>query len=277
MCLAVFALHVHPRYPVVIAANRDEFHARSTAPARWWPEGWLAGQDLVAGGTWLGIDRRGRWALLTNIRDPARHNPQAPSRGKLVPRVLAETSTAAISIPAITAAAVDHNGFNLVGGDLDRAAWGSNCGPQSRPLHSGVHGLSNHLLDTPWPKVLQLKEAVATWCARAAERRHREPPSAAAIGGSAPPCAADEDPEPLFAALADRTPAPDDALPHTGISRERERALSAAFIVGTDYGTRCSTLLLIGHDGGARFIERSFDPTGQVVGVVDQSFVLLPG
>src|SRR5512138_1392333 len=128
MCLAVIALGVHPRHAVVVAANRDEFHARPTARAGWWQEGWLAGRDLQAGGTWLGVTRSGRIALLTNVRDPARHNPNAPSRGTLVTRVLADPAGPAEALTAAIADASEHNGFNLVVADGARAHWGWNRG-----------------------------------------------------------------------------------------------------------------------------------------------------
>jgi uncharacterized protein with NRDE domain len=254
MCLAVFALDAHPRYRAVIVANRDEFHARATLPACWWREGWLAGRDLAAGGTWLGITAAGRWALLTNIRDPARHDPAAPSRGALVTGLLADPRPAAVAVPAIAAGSGRHNGFNLVGGDGARAAWGTNRGPGARDLAPGLHGLSNHALDTPWPKLVRTKAAVAAWCA-AGEH-------------------GDDGLEPLFAALADRTAAPDADLPATGIPLERERLLSAPFIVSADYGTRCSTVVTLGRDGTARFVERSFDPAGRETGTVDLDFAL---
>jgi uncharacterized protein with NRDE domain len=254
MCLAVFALDAHPRYRAVIVANRDEFHARATERAHWWSEGWLAGRDLAAGGTWLGVTRTGRWALLTNIRDPARHDPSAPSRGALVTTLLADPRPAADAIPRIAAAGARHNGFNLVGGDGGRAAWGTNRGPGARDLSPGLHGLSNHVLDTPWPKVVRTKAAVAAWCAAG---EHGE--------GSL---------EPLFAALADRSVAAGADLPDTGVPLERERLLSAPFIVSADYGTRCSTVATLGRDGEARFVERSFDPAGHEAGTVDIRFRL---
>jgi uncharacterized protein with NRDE domain len=255
MCLAIVALGAHPRYAVVIAANRDEFHARPAAPAQWWDEGWLAGRDLAAGGTWLGVTRAGRWALLTNVRDPARFDPRAPSRGGLVTQALADPAPATAVVPALVAASAHHNGYNLVGGDLGAACWASNRNAGAKVLASGLHGLSNHLLDTPWPKVVRTKAAVAAWC--------RED----AGGGRGP--------EALFDILCDRRPAPDGELPATGIPLDRERLLSAPFIVSDSYGTRCSTVIVIGHDGAARFVERSFDPAGRETGVVDERFAIV--
>ena len=126
MCLALIAFAAHPRYRVVVAANRDEYHARPAAPAAWWDEGFLAGRDLKAGGTWLGVDRRGRFALLTNVREPARHDPAAPSRGALVPNVAHRRRVAVGVAPGASARRRSHNGFNLIAGDSGELLWGSN-------------------------------------------------------------------------------------------------------------------------------------------------------
>jgi uncharacterized protein with NRDE domain len=142
-----------------------------------------------------------------------------------------------------------HNGFNLVAGTGREAHWGSNRATAPRALETGVYGLSNAALDTPWPKVVRTKTALADWCARG-----------------------DTDVEPLFELLGDRAGAPDAELPATGLTRERERLLSAPFIVSAEYGTRCSTVLTVGCDGTARFVERSFDAAGRPTGVVDERF-----
>jgi uncharacterized protein with NRDE domain len=249
MCLALLAIGAHERYALVIAANRDEFHERASAPAAWWPEGWLAGRDLAAGGTWLGVTRAGRWGLITNVREPGRHDVAAPSRGALVPSVLADTAPVSQGLGRTVAGGMRHNGFNLVAGTGGEAHWGSNRAAAPLALATGVYGLSNAALDTPWPKVVRTKTALADWCERG-----------------------DTDVEPLFELLGDRAGAPDAELPATGLTRERERLLSAPFIVSAEYGTRCSTVLTIGHDGTARFVERSFDAAGRPTGVVDERF-----
>jgi uncharacterized protein with NRDE domain len=251
MCLALVAWRAHDRYALVVAANRDEFHARATAPADWWDEGWLAGRDLAGGGTWLGVTRGGRWALLTNVREPARHDPRAPTRGTLVPGVLAAADGTADAVAAAVAATGAYNGFNLLAGDCESLHWGSNRAAGQRGLAAGVHGLSNAALDTPWPKVVRTKAALGRWCE-----------------------AATVDLEPVFDLLADRATAPDDALPATGVPLARERQLSAPFIVGTDYGTRSSTVLAITPRGDARFVERSFDAAGRVIGERDHRFAI---
>jgi uncharacterized protein with NRDE domain len=164
MCLALFALDAHPRYALVVAANRDEYHARPASRAAWWDEGWLAGRDLKAGGTWFGVTRSARWAFVTNVREPSRHDPSAPSRGVLVPAVLADPSLPAASLGRIVAGATAQNGFNLVAGSVAEAAWGSNRGAASQRLPAGIHGVSNATIDTPWPKVTRTKAALAAWC-----------------------------------------------------------------------------------------------------------------
>jgi uncharacterized protein with NRDE domain len=249
VCLALVALGAHPRYRLVVAANRDEYHARAAAPAAWWPEGWLAGRDLTAGGTWLGVTRGGRWALVTNVREPGRHDARAPSRGALVPSALADPAPPPEGLGRLVAGAARHNGFNLVVGHLRQAHWGSNRAAAPVALEDGVYGLSNAALDTPWPKVVRARSALAEWCRRS-----------------------EGDLAALFDLLGDRALAPDAELPATGLALERERLLSAPFIVSAEYGTRCSTVLTMEHDGTAHFVERTFDAAGRLTGSVDESF-----
>ena len=253
MCLALIAFVAHPRYRVVIAANRDEFHARPTAPAAWWGEGFLAGRDLKEGGAWLGIDRRGRFALLTNVRDPLRNNAGAPSRGALVPRLLVQDAAPTVALPALVAESSRHNGFNLVAGDASELVWGSNRAASTAALRHGIYGVSNHLLDTPWPKVERARAAFAHWCTDSSRS---------------------DDLAPVFSLLRDPVRAPDEALPATGVPLEWERMLSSPFIISPDYGTRCSTVVTIDPDGDVHFVERSFDPAGAASGEVDYRFTL---
>jgi uncharacterized protein with NRDE domain len=249
MCLALLSLDAHPSYALVVAANRDEYHARPTAPAHWWDEGLLAGRDLHAGGTWLGVTREGRFALLTNFRDPARNDANAPSRGSLVPQVLLDPDHADRALMRIVGEGARYNGFNLVAGTHAGATWGSNRAAKTQGLGRGTYGLSNALLDEPWPKVVSTKAALEAWVA-----------------------SGDADVEPLFEALARRTIAADADLPATGIDIEWERRLSAPFIVSETYGTRCSTVFTIDRRGYARFIERSFDADGEVDDEVELRF-----
>jgi uncharacterized protein with NRDE domain len=254
MCLAVVALHAHPRYRLVVAANRDEYHARAAAPAAWWPQGFLAGRDLAAGGTWFGVTRDGRWSLVTNVREPQRHDPAAPSRGALVPGLLTHPQAPLAVLAGVVANTVAYNGFNLLAGEDAVAAWASNRAASVQMLKGGIHGLSNALLDVPWPKLARTCAAVAQWAASRAN-----------------------DFAPLWSALADRRIAADAELPRTGVTLEWERQLSAPFIVSERYGTRCSTILAIDVEGNARFIERTFDANGEWVGEVDERFTVATG
>jgi uncharacterized protein with NRDE domain len=251
VCLALVALDAHPRLPLVIAANRDEFHARAAAPAHWWPDGTLAGVDLEAGGTWFGVTRGGRWALVTNFREGIPRDPKAPSRGGLVTRALADPAPPLACAAAIAADGARYHGFNLLVGDIASTAYSSNRASGALALGAGLHGLSNHLLDTPWPKLVRGKARLAACLAAGAD-----------------------DMEPLFALLADRSQAEAAALPSTGIAPDWERLLSSAFIVDAQYGTRCSTVLTIARDGAARFVERSFAADGRLIGEVMETFAV---
>lgn len=258
MCLILLAWNRHPAYRLILAANRDEYHARPTAPAAWWqqPPGILAGRDLAGGGTWCGIDRRGRWAAVTNFRDfrdPAMGRQNAPSRGLLVRDFLASGAGVERGLTAIAVQARNYRPFNLLAGDRqDLAYFGSREG-RIRLLPPGIYGLSNALLDTSWPKVAGGKAALAGLL------REGRVTSAA-----------------LFALLADRTPAPEADLPDTGVGLERERLLSSRFICSEQYGTRSSTLLLAGKDGRVEFHERRFAADGSRLGDIREVFATRP-
>ncbi|HMM54355.1 MAG TPA: NRDE family protein [Candidatus Desulfobacillus sp.] len=241
MCLILLAWQAHPEYPLVVAANRDEFFARPTAGADFWNEApdVLAGRDLEAGGTWLGMSRGGRFAALTNFRDFSRNKAGAPSRGELVSRFLAGSQTPRDYLAELEAEKERYNGFNLLFGEGGELLYFSNCGNGAQSLDAGVYGLSNHLLDTPWPKVARGKSALAG-ALRALP-----------------------DETPLFALLRDERIAPDTELPRTGISLEWERLLSAAFVRSADYGTRSATVLLEDAAGRVRFSEQAFGADGR--------------
>ena len=238
MCLILLAWRAHPDYPLVVAANRDEFFARRTAAADFWKDApqILAGRDLEAGGTWLGITRQGRFAALTNFRDPACNRQGVPSRGELVSRYLGGSEPPQAFLQALAPVAANYNGFNLMFGDRDSLWYFSNCGEGAGQLAPGIYGLSNHLLDTPWPKVARGKSALNA-------ALHALP-----------------DDKPLFDLLRDDRIAPDDALPRTGVSLEWERLLSAAFISTSGYGTRSATVLLMNASGNVHFVEQGFLP-----------------
>ena len=277
MCLIGLALEQHPRFALVIAANRDEFLQRPATALDWWradPEAapLLGGRDLHAGGTWMGLNAAGRVAMLTNVRDVQRQRSDAPSRGAIVPDWLAakpapsrlrrrppKGASPAWGGPArATAGAPDfwrkiagggHNPFNLLAGDMASGQWwwADDRASDPTPLAPGLYGLSNAALDTPWPKVQRLKGAMAAALADASQTDALETA--------------------LFAALADATQVPDAALPDTGIGLDRERWLAPAFIRTPDarYGTRCSTLLIAERDAeglSARVVERQFAADG---------------
>ena len=242
MCLVALAWNVHPRWRLVAAGNRDELHARPTAAlARWSDAPILAGRDLRAGGTWMGLGPHGRMAVVTNVRNGRAPPYAGPSRGALPLRFLAGTDAA----PAYAAALAREPGryapFNLLVADADACAYVGHgpAGEGGRRLTPGIYGLSNCALDAPWPKTTQLRDVLAQWIATG-----------------------EADLEPLWAALADERVADDALLPDTGVGLALERRLSAAFIREHDYGTRASTLVLVGHDGGATIIERRFGPGG---------------
>lgn len=248
MCLIAFAWHAHPRFALILAANRDEFHERPTAAAGWWPHrrDILGGRDLRAGGSWMGLTRAGRFATLTNVRDPLGPRPGDRSRGTLVQDFLEGSGSAAQTFAAIDGQ--QYAGFNLLlmhWRDAQARAtmgWMSNRADDAggvRWLPPGVYGLSNHLLDTPWAKVRHLKSVIADAMSmqRAADLEA---------------C--------LFEGLASRERAPEAELIAPADWRERERELSCAFIAAPHYGTRASTVILIGHDGGVRYLERSWAP-----------------
>lgn len=239
MCLIAFSWRQFPDSPLVFVGNRDEFHDRPTAPADWWdaPPGILAGRDLRAGGTWLGLGRQGRFAVVTNFREPNGESGRH-SRGRLVTDFLSGMDTADY-LAALAREAADYAGFNLIYFDGQDLGYFSNRGLQRRSLEPGLYALSNHFLDTPWPKVTRLKQTLARQLAGA------------------------WDPDALAWTLADRRQAPDEELPDTGIGHEWEKRLSSAFIVSPAYGTRCTTVIRLDGQGSYHFLERSFDPQGR--------------
>lgn len=244
MCLIFFAIQQHPRYKLIIAANRDEFYNRRTAAADFWPENSaiVGGRDLEAMradgtcGTWMAMNKNGRVAMVTNYRDPKNIDPKAPSRGHLVSDFLEGNDLPADYLVSITSNGLRYNGYNLVVGTADELWYLSNYQNELQRLDPGIHGLSNLLLDTPWPKVAKGKE-------RFVKEIQKEDLGAAS----------------LFQFLYDTERAPDNLLPDTGIGLERERALSSMFIKTNGYGTRCSTVVLIDKHNNVEYTERLYD------------------
>jgi uncharacterized protein with NRDE domain len=246
MCLILFAGNHPPEYRLILAANRDEFYERPTAPAGFWPDcpEILAGKDLQGGGTWLGVSRSGRLAAVTNYRDPASLKSDAPSRGALVSDFLTGRQDARQYLGALRDNGRDYNGFNLIVFDGTDLCWYSNRGHDMETVPAGIHGVSNALLDTDWPKVEKGMRAMKQWV---------ESP-----GGP--------DPEAGFRLLSDARPASDHRLPRTGVGLEWERILSPIFIASPVYGTRASTIVAIRRDGRVSFVERGFGPNGPLDG-----------
>lgn len=240
MCLILLAYRTHPGLDLLVAANRDEYYDRpSTAPCFWEETPHLlAGRDLLAGGTWLGVTRQGRFGAVTNYRDPASVRNNAPSRGRLVSDFLQGEEDPFRFLEGLRTRGDLYNGFNLVLGDRKGFYWYSNRDGRILKLSPGIYGVSNRLLDTPWPKVVRGKEML--------EEALQGPGSRLTEG--------------LFQILGDRTLPPDDSLPCTGVDLEWERTLSPIFISSPFYGTRSSTLLLMGKDRRALLLDRTFGP-----------------
>lgn len=241
MCLIVFAWQVVPCTPLVVAANRDEYFARPTAAAHWWPENpqVFGGRDLLAGGSWMGISQSGpngpRFAGLTIIRSPQKKRTDAPSRGELVADFLRSDLSVADYLQQVQEKAQEYNGFNLLLGEADNLVWYSNRGDEDprngQSLAPGIYGVSNALLDVTWPKVVKTKAQFGSLICQRAPK------------------------EAYFEMLADSTLAPDGRLPNTGVSLEFERILSAVCVESEHYGTRSSTVVKLNREGGPELHE----------------------
>jgi uncharacterized protein with NRDE domain len=244
MCLILFAYRVHPGYKLILAANRDEYYNRPSGPAHWWENTpfLLAGKDLRAGGTWLGITKSGKIAAVTNYRNMKSHREDARSRGTLVSRYLLSGVSPGEYLKDLYDSAAAYNGFNMILGDRDNLYYYSNMkADPGVALKPGIYGLSNAFLDTPWPKVVGGKQML--------ERQ---------ISGR-PEIQVEE----IFSILSDKGIPPDRDLPDTGVGIEIERVLSPLFIRAPEYGTRSSTVVLVDRDNRVTFAERSFVPPAE--------------
>lgn len=248
MCLIVFAWRAHPEYSLIVAANRDEFHARPTGDAHWWPDNadMLAGRDLQAGGTWLAANRAGRFATITNYREQSITGANYRTRGELVTRFMSDKRAPAQYSRDIDG--TDYAGFNLLTADNQSMCYVSNRGDSSTELPPGVYGLSNASLDTPWSKLTRTRQRLTDLI------------QADNVGEST-----------LLQILADRETAIEDASSEHP-SLERARAITAPFIVTADYGTRCSTVMLWHSSGKKEFVEQRFDASAGVSGISRFSF-----
>lgn len=254
MCLIAFAWKAHPDYPLVLVANRDEFHERPAAPLAFWDDApeLCAGRDLRAGGTWLGVHRAGRLAAVTNVRDPVALEGKARSRGELTTGFLLSADSGADYARQLQTRAPEYGGYNLLLWDGIELVYASNAPqPNARPLDAGVYGLSNAQLDTPWPKVRRARGAMQAWLDSGLHEW-----------------------EGLIAALADDVQAPDAELPDTGVGLDTERLLSPPFIRSPGYGTRCSSVVRIDRQGRAEFFERRYDASAVVSGESIEHFTL---
>lgn len=250
MCLLLFAWRPDATHRLVLAGNRDEFHARPAAPADWWGNGAVGGKDLRAGGSWLAARRSGRFAVVTNFREPIEEGRGPRSRGELVTGFLESDLSPEEFAREVAGRGRDYAGFNLLLGSPAELVYLSNRGRGPELLDPGVYGLSNHLLDTPWPKLERTRARFAALLAQGAPT------------------------EQLLAMLADREPAAAGELPDTGIGPEWEQLLSAPFIVSPHYGTRCSTVLKLLEDRNMQFTERRFDAAGNHAGQSDFHFAI---
>lgn len=252
MCLILLAYRQHLHCPLVLAANRDEFHARATAAATYWPEAphILGGKDLEAGGTWLAVDNTGRFAAVTNYRDPTLYRSGKISRGLLVSHFLLNTLSAEEYLAQLRTRREHYNGYNLIVGDHTGLWYYCNRVDQLEKLAPGYYGISNQVLDTPWPKVVRGKQELTAALTRDSTL----------------------EPENILTLLQDHSHPPDDILPDTGIGLAWERLLASIFIVSAAYGTRASTVLLVDRENTMTFVEQSFTPEGEVAGTIRKDF-----
>ena len=251
MCLITFAYKAHPKYKFILAANRDEFYARPTSTVDWWKDypQILGGRDLQAMGTWMAINENGRLAAVTNFRDLKNIKSDARSRGDLPVNFLVDNQSSETYATEVYKSGSDFNGFNLLV-LADELAHVSNYDDKINILEEGVYGLSNALLDTPWPKVVRAKEAFSNMIER------------------------DFAPEDLIEIMQDEQTAPDEDLPETGLDYAREKALSAMCIRTPDYGTCCSTAITIDHDGHVAFMEKSYPVGDRKEGKISYEFTI---
>jgi uncharacterized protein with NRDE domain len=254
MCILLLSLRQHPRYPLIVAANREETYDRPTAAASFWDDApnVLAGRDLLQGGTWLGITRQGRFAALTNFRRRESDRPDGPSRGGLVSEFLRGNQTPDDYLAEVVANGRLYSGFSLIVGDDSEFRYYSNQEHEPHQLVSSLYGVSNHLLDTPWPKLVQGKRELNRLLL----------------------AASDPTPDQLFTILANSTMADDDELPDTGIGIDNERLLSPLFVNAGNYGTRSSTVVLIDKTGNVTLVERTFDRRPDHYSTVSHQFVV---
>ncbi|MCP3900997.1 MAG: NRDE family protein [Desulfobacteraceae bacterium] len=251
MCLILFGYKVSEKYPLVLVANRDEFYQRPTAPMHFWEDrpSILAGKDLEQGGTWFGVSKNGRFAALTNYRDPSSIKQHAPSRGEIIVDYLQSNKPEKEYFKSFRQKAKTYNGFNLIFGNMENLYWFSNLKNSFEKIKPGIHGISNHFLDTPWPKVASGKKAL--------EKIINEKISS----------------QDLFPILTDQSMPDESLLPDTGVGIELEKMLSPLFIQSDIYGTRSSTVMIADRQGNLDVSERTYSPENKN-DYTNQSFIL---
>ena len=254
MCLLLIANNSHPNYKLIIGANRDEFYNRPTAQAHFWEDKptILAGRDLQARGTWLGISETGKIAAVTNFREGLKQKDNVPTRGLLTVNYLDDFLKPADYLSKIILTANEYNGFNLVLGETENLYYFSNKRNLIEKLENGIYGLSNGLLDSNWPKVLESKIKFQ----EIMKNTHLST-------------------DDVFKILNDKSVVEDKLLPETGVSKELEKILSAVFIKTEKYGTRCSTVILVDSSNKVQFVERTFNPEDGKYAQVDYNFKLI--
>ena len=259
MCLIAFAWNAHPDFRLIVAANRDEWHDRPAAPAAWWNDhpDILAGRDMRAGGTWMGVNRKGRFAAVTNFRDPSDKRSMARSRGELVTAFLANDATPERFLSTTKLRSHEYTGFNLIVADTSSIAYFSSLRGEVEILSPGFYALSNHTLNEPWPKVNAAKSALE------AVLQAEMPEKACQMA--------------IYDFLSDTETAPDSALPDTGVGLAWERVLSPALIVTPTYGTRTSTILSLANSDEVSFVEHTRAIDGSVSSIAKFHFEALPG
>jgi len=250
MCLILFALHQQDELPLVIIANRDEYYARPTRSAHWWQdsEGIFAGRDLQAQGTWLGVNKNGRFAAVTNVREPGMHAPARLSRGNLPREFLASDETAESFIERTRPDADDYAGFNLLIGDSSGLFFYSNRQAGVIEIPAGIHGISNGLFDEAWPKLDSGKQALATVLANGSDNKE------------------------LMNILTDNTIAQDEHLPETGVTLDIERMLSSRFIRSADYGTRACSVVKFDKQNNVSFVEQNYTDAQTIGPLITEQF-----
>jgi uncharacterized protein with NRDE domain len=254
MCLILLAIGQCEEYPLIVISNRDEFYARPTQVAHWWDDSpdTFGGRDLQAQGTWMGVSRQGRFAAVTNVREPGNNRLTTRSRGNLTRDFLAGSESAPKFLARLASQHNDYAGFNLLIGNSNELWSYSNCQPGIRKLTPGFHGVSNGYFDEAWPKLASGKVALKL-----------------ALGN-------DEDDNALIEILSSEQQAPDKQLPTTGVPLELERLLSSRFIKSPDYGTRASSLVKFSNQNTISFTEQSFGfETGQK-SRIDEMFAIKP-